>query len=184
MPRQRLLLLALASLLACLLVAPFAGGGGGGAPSGAAGDGGAPTSAPDALGVLHAWDRDRAGAWRRGDPAALAALYTPASRAGRADARLLAAYVRRGLRVVGLRMQVSRVRVVSAGHDRLVLVVTDRAVGAVAVRHGRRWPLPSDGWSRRRVVLVRGPAGGWRVDRVADQTWPASTAVTSGSANS
>jgi hypothetical protein len=136
-----------------------------------------------AVALLRAWDRARATAWREGDPGALAALYTPGARAGRADQRLLAAYAERGLRVEGMRMQVAEVEVVTARARRVELLVTDRLVGATAVRRRTRTELPRDRWSRRRVVLVRAGEA-WRVDRVVDQTWPSSTAVTSGSENS
>jgi len=136
------------------------------------------------LAVLAAWDRSRAEAWRRGDPAALAPLYAAGSVAGRADRSLLAAYAGRGLRVTGLTVQRAEVRVVAATDDRLTLVVTDRLVGGTAIAAGDRVPLPRDGWSTRTVVLAR--AGGeWRVADVRDQARPvASTDVTSRSANS
>lgn len=135
------------------------------------------------LDVLRIWDRARAQAWRRADPEALAALYTPGSRSGRADRALLAAYAERGLRVTGMRMQVADLDVVSASADRIELLVTDRLVGAVVVGRRTRLALPHDGWSRRRLVLRRGPQA-WRVVEVADQPRSASTDSTSGSMNS
>ena len=136
------------------------------------------------LAVLATWDRSRAEAWRRGDPAALARLYTADSGAGRADRSLLAAYAGRGLRVTGLRMQRAAVEVLSADDDRIVLVVTDRLAGATAVGGRGRVDLPRDGWSRRTVVL-RAVGDGWRVAEVTDQVSPvASTDATSPSANS
>jgi hypothetical protein len=174
---RRSLLLALLSLLACVLVLPFAVPDD---PGRRAADG---SHRGLALEVLHAWDAARASAWRRGDPAALAALYTADAEAGRADRRLLGAYADRGLRVTGMRMQVADVEVERTEADRIVVVVTDRLVGAVAVGRGRRVALPRDGWSVRRVVLVR-EGNVWRVAAVEDQATPASTASTSGSANS
>ena len=116
----------------------------------------------DASAVLHGWDDRRAAAWASGDPAALRSLYAPGSPAGRADAAMLGKWHRRGLRVEGIRMQVLEVDVRRAEADRLVLVVTDRLVGAVAVGPGVRLPLPRDGFTTRRVVLVR-TGGAWRV---------------------
>lgn len=175
MTSSRVLLPVLLSGLACLLVAPVAGPGSGG-----------PAVASDrvaALAVLREWDRARAAAWRSGDPSRLAGLYTARARAGRADRALLAAYAARGLRVAGMRMQVADVEVVTVSSRRVVLVVTDRLVGATAVARRTRIPLPRDGWSRRRVVLERAGAA-WRVAEVTGQPWSASTAAASGSANS
>lgn len=136
------------------------------------------------LAVLAAWDRERAAAWRRGDPAALRRLYVVGSRTGRADRALLAAYARRGLRVAGLRMQRAAVEVLAADPERVVLVVTDRVVGASAVGRRGRATLPEDDWSTRTVVLVRVEEQ-WRVAEARDQERPlASTDVTSRSENS
>ena len=136
------------------------------------------------LAVLAAWDRERAAAWRQGDPAALRRLYVPGSRAGRADRALLAAYAGRGLRVAGLRMQRAAVDVLAAAAERMVLVVTDRVVGASAIGRQERVTLPRDGWSTRTVVLVR-VGEEWRVAEARDQERPlASTDVTSRSENS
>jgi hypothetical protein len=136
------------------------------------------------LAVLAAWDRERSAAWRQGDPAALRRLYVAGSRAGRADRTLLAAYAGRGLRVAGLRMQRAAVEVLAADAERVVLVVTDRVVGAVAIGRPGRVTLPRDGWSTRTVVLVR-VGEEWRLAEVRDQERPlASTDVTSRSENS
>lgn len=136
------------------------------------------------LAVLRAWDRERAAAWRDGDLEALGDLYTPGSRAGAADRAMLAAYVDRGLRVTGMRMQVAAAGVARARDDRLVLVVTDRLASAEARGPGGTVPLPADRWSSRRVVLVRGDER-WQVAQVTAQRRPeATTASTSGSENS
>jgi len=136
------------------------------------------------IAVLRAWDRERAAAWRAGDARALARLYTPGSPAGRADRRMLRAYLARGLRVTGLRMQVASADVRRADEQRVVVLVTDRlAATAVATGSGGVHPLPHDRWSRRRVVLVRGGER-WRMASVTGQPSPsASTASTSSSAN-
>ena len=135
------------------------------------------------IAVLRAWDRDRAAAWRAGDVDGLRRLYATGSVAGRVDRAMLRAYLRRGLTVDGLRMQVAAVDVLEAAEKRLVLRVTDRVSGATAVGDGVRRPLPRDGWSTRRLVLVRAGQR-WQVARVAGQRRPAaSTASTSASAN-
>ena len=136
-----------------------------------------------ALAVLRAWDVRRAAAWAAGDEAALAALYTTGSSAGRRDRAMLRRYVARGLRVRGLRMQVLAGSVRDRTTDRIELLVTDRVAHAVAVGRGVRAGLPRDRMSRRTVVLRR-VAGEWRVKRVRAQASPAaSTAATSRSRN-
>jgi len=121
------------------------------------------TSEPYALRVLRAWDARRARAYARGDGRALADLYVAGSRTGAADRAVLRGYRDRGLRVTGMRTQVLAARVVRASGRRLTLLVTDVMVGAVAGDRGRRrWALPHDRPSTRRVLLVR-DRGGWRV---------------------
>ena len=187
----------LAVVLSYLLVAAVAlglmrlPGDGGGARAGAGV--GRPVSRPSgagpvlpevmALDLLRAWDARRARAWARGSPAALAGLYTPGSRTGLGDRRMLRAYADRGLRVTGLRMQVLAVEVRVAGQDRLVLRVADRLARGVARGRAGPVPLPTDRVSVRLVELRR-VAGAWRVGEVRDQPRPAArTASTSGSAN-
>ena len=132
-----------------------------------------------ALAVLRAWDVRRAAAWAAGDEAALAALYTDGSAAGRRDRAMLGRYGARGLRVRGMRMQVLAGKVRSRTAGRIVLVVTDRLAHAVAVRRGTRVVLPRDRATRRTIVLRR-VAGEWRVAQVWAQASPvARTAVTS-----
>ncbi len=128
---------------------------------------------PDAagLGVLRAWDEERAAAWSRGDPAALRDLYAARSRAGRRDVAMLRAWTARGLRVRGMRMQVLALEVVRRRGDRLVLAVTDRVAGAVAVGPGVRYELPRDAPSAHTVALVRA-AGEWRVAAVRPSPTP------------
>ena len=171
-------------IVAVALVLPSASPDRSDARDGASTPSGSPSERTAPLTVLRQWDRARAAAWREADPRALARLYVAGSRAGRADRGLLAAYAARGLRVTGMRMQVASVEVVTATDDRMVLVVTDRLVGAIALGRGARIRLPRDGWSRRRTVLVR-TGEDWRVARVSDQvSMVASTDRTSGSANS
>jgi hypothetical protein len=98
---------------------------------------------------------------------ALRELYVPGSRTGRHDRAALTAYVDRGLRVTGLRMQLlaAEVEVARSGGDDLALVVTYRMTRAVA--RGGREPvvLPRDQATTWRVSLRR-LVGEWRVAEV------------------
>jgi hypothetical protein len=126
------------------------------------------TPAGSALVLLRDWDRRRAAAWASGDPIALARLYVPGSRTGVRDRLDLRRWADRGLRVTGLRQQVRSVRVIARTRQRLVVVVTDRTVGGVAVAATRRTALPTSGWETHRITLRRsGP--GWRVVEVRGQ---------------
>ena len=118
--------------------------------------------------VLERWDAARSAAWDRGSVGALRRLYLPGSAAGRRDVGLLRRYADRGLRVAGLRTQVLSWSVVSSRRDRLVLLVTDRVVGGVAVRPGAatRARLPADRPTQRRLTLVR-REGRWLMARVS-----------------
>jgi hypothetical protein len=165
--RTRTLLL---SAVVVTLVPVWLGGlAAGGSPPEHAGSTTAATAAPSrvarALLVLRRWDRRRATAWSRADPAALSALYTPGSRTGSRDVADLKRWRRRGLRVVGLRQQVAEARVAPDAHGRLVVVVTDRTVDGVAVGAGRRTSVPQSAWATHRVSL-RHTADGWRVEEV------------------
>ena len=116
--------------------------------------------------VLAGWDRRRAAAWSTGDVRALRSLYLPGSGAGEADVARLRAWLDRGLRVEGLRTQVLARRVVARGAGLMVLRVTDRVVGGMAVRAGGvRARLPAGRPGERTVTLVR-HEGRWVVARV------------------
>lgn len=128
----------------------------------------APTPEPPrttALSALRQWDASRAAAWAGGDVPALRELYTRSSEAGRRDVSMLRRWVERGLRVQGMQMQVLDSAVVEESAVRMVVRVTDRLTGAVAVGRGRRVVLPGDGVSSRRIMLRR-VAGQWRVAAV------------------
>lgn len=120
---------------------------------------------PSAVEVVREWDTRRAAAYARGDLGALRDLYVPGSVVGRRDVAILRAYVRRGLRVAGLRTQLFEVRVLARGGGRLRLRVTDRVAGARAVGRDGAVALPLGQPRTRDVVLVRG-AGRWRVAAV------------------
>lgn len=137
------------------------------------------------LAVLRDWDRRRAAAWRAGDVARLGALYAPGSAAGERDVAMLRRWVGRGLRVRGMAMQVLAVELLARTDDRIVLEVTDRLAGPVAVGRGRRWSLPQDGVSVRRLEFRR-TARRWLLVSVqaASARPAATTSSTVGSANS
>lgn len=118
--------------------------------------------------VLREWDRARSRAYADGDVGALRGLYAVGSEAGRSDVRLLRAYLRRGLVVTGMQVQLLAVEVLHESPTRLRLRVTDRLTGAAAVdRDGTAIRLPRDAVSTRVVELVRdGGRGPWRVARV------------------
>jgi hypothetical protein len=115
--------------------------------------------------VLSAWDARRAEAWSRADPSDLARLYTARSRAGASDVADLRRWRARHLRVVGLRQQVARLRVLVDTSRWLSLAVTERTVDGVAVRGHRRTALPTSGWVTH-WIRMRYVHGRWLVDEV------------------
>lgn len=137
-------------------------------PSTAARSAPAPAAAPSlethALRRLSAWDAARADAYAAGSVAALRDLYV--GTVGAADMRVLRSYLRRGLRVHGMQMQIVGLSVLGHQPGRWRLRVTDRLHHAVAVGPGQRVVLPRDGASTRTVVLVRSADRTWRVAAV------------------
>lgn len=121
----------------------------------------------DPLAALRRWDRRRAAAYSDGDAAALRRLYVARSTAGRRDVRLLHRYAARGLRVTGMQTQLLAARVRSVRPDRLVIVVTDRVTGAVAVGRRTRVRLP-DGAARDCVIVLIRRGGHWLVASVGE----------------
>jgi hypothetical protein len=125
--------------------------------------------AVSALAVLRSWDRSRAAAWASGSSSALRRLYADGSAAGLADVAMLDRWRARGWRVDGMTRQVLGVRLEARSAARMVLVVTDRLAGAVAVGHGRRVRLPSGDASTRRIEIRR-VEGRWVVWSVRPRT--------------
>lgn len=111
------------------------------------------TRAVSSLAVLRDWDRARADAWAAGDADALRRLYVRGSGAGRADVAMLRKWASRGARVEGMSMQVLAVELRARTARRVVLVVTDRLVGARAVAAGAEVALPNDLATTRRLVF-------------------------------
>ncbi len=118
---------------------------------------------PRPLAVLHRWDRRRSRAYATGSVAALRDLYVAGSGAAAVDAGLLRGYRARGYRVRGMRTQLLAVTVLAHRPGRWRLRVTDRLVGATAVRDGRPTALPRDRASTSVLQLVRGKDRRWRV---------------------
>ena len=173
LPRTLGALLALASLVTAAAVLVGVSARKPGAPRPAlVSTGLAPRDGVDPMAVLHGWDVRRARAWATGDRQALRELYVPGSTAGRRDVAMLAAWHERGLRVQGMRMQLLAAQVRAGSTDRLVVAVTDRLAGGVAVGPATRLPLPRDAASTRTVVLRR-VAGEWRVAEVREGGQPA-----------
>jgi hypothetical protein len=111
-------------------------------------------------------------------------LYADGSRTGAADVRLLRHYLARGLVAEGMATQVLALDVVERAPSRLVLLVTDRVVGARAVGGASLVAQPADRASTRRIVLVRAGEE-WVVAEARDQARAAaSTSRTSSSSKS
>ncbi|WP_036490903.1 MULTISPECIES: hypothetical protein [Nocardioides] len=127
-----------------------------------------PAGASTPRDVLAGWDARRSAAWAAGDVAALRELYVAGSSTGRADARMLAAYVDRGLRVDGLATQVLALEVLDEAADELTVRITDRVAGGVVTGEAGGTPLPRDRPTTRTLVLRR-VDGEWLVVTVRDQ---------------
>lgn len=118
------------------------------------------TPATEPCRVLDGLDHERAGAWAAGDPAALAQAHVGGTDAP--DVAALEAYVDRGVRVTGARIERRRCEARGSGAS-----VTERLGPAVAVTtDGQRHRLPSDQWADRWIGLEFD--GRWRIAEVAD----------------
>jgi len=117
--------------------------------------------------VLRTLDLARAEAWRRGDPAALGAVYAAGSPLLRADRADLRAYTDRGLRVAGASTTYDLVEVLSSGADRVRLLAVDQlgSTRAVSSVTGRTRALPRDDRARHLITLRQTPDG-WRIAAV------------------
>lgn len=93
-------------------------------------------------------------------------MYAAGSQVGRSDVALLRSYLRRGLRVEGLRVQLLAVEVLDHTSGRWRLRVTDRVHGGAAVGAGTRVTLPRDEATTRVVTLLRGPDLTWKIAAV------------------
>ncbi len=128
--------------------------------------------------ILRGWDRARELAWARADAGVLRSLYVPGSRAAERDVAMLARWEERGLRVRHLRMRTAQLEVLAAGPQSWRLRVSDRVVGAYAVRaeagrgtaqRATRVTLPRDRTTTR-VLDLRQLDGRWLVAAVSRVT--------------
>jgi hypothetical protein len=118
-------------------------------------------------------DRTRAVAFEHADPSRLDGVYAEGSRGRRADAETIAAYARRGGRVVGAELTILRCRVMRSSDDRVDLEVVDQLGAARVVwNDGTTTELPRDRPTRRVVTVQRGPQG-WRIAASRQATEPA-----------
>jgi len=123
----------------------------------------------DWSGVLARLDHRRALAFSRADPGLLDKVYLPGSGLRARDARVIEAYARRDLRVVGLRITILALRVEDQTRSTAVLSVVDRISRARAINNaGRSRMLPQDRATAHRVILRRMP-GGWRIVAISDR---------------
>jgi hypothetical protein len=113
--------------------------------------------------VLAALDRRREIAFSTDRPGLLATVYDRDSTALSHDRATMAAYRARGLRLVGVRLQIRWVHVLAEQPRRAVLVVRDQLGRVVAVDgNGWRTQLPRDLPTTHRITVVRTP-NGWRI---------------------
>jgi hypothetical protein len=116
--------------------------------------------------VLAALDRRRARAYAAGDASLLREVYAAGSPVFRRDCAVLAAYRRRGLRVLHLRIRIADVEAQRVGEEVVVLRVRDRLTGGIVVGRGVRRRLRADAPDTRLVTLARVPGEGWRIAAV------------------
>lgn len=113
--------------------------------------------------VLNRLDDTRSDAFTRGRPSLLRRVYVPGSRPLRVDTRVLHAYVRRGLEVDSVQLQVTAVEPLRHTPTEAVLRVVDRlAPVRVRVPGGTWTALPRDR-STERVIRLRRVGGAWRI---------------------
>jgi len=115
--------------------------------------------------VLTRLDAAREAAYRTGNPALLADVYSPASTVLRRDRRTLRAYERRGVRLEGVRLEIHHVHVVERDATQVRLRVIDRLARPVAHTAAGDVALPQDLPTRRLITLVA-HRGGWRIAAV------------------
>lgn len=121
-------------------------------------------------GVLARLDDRRALAFSRANAHLLDKVYVPGSGLRARDGRVIEAYARRDLRVVGLRMTILALRVEAQSASTAVLSVVDRIRQARAVdSSGRSRPLPNDRPTAHRLLLRRLPTG-WRIAAISDRS--------------
>jgi hypothetical protein len=119
--------------------------------------------------VLRGLDERRGRAFAHADPGLLHQIYAPRSGLLARDARVINAYARRELHIVGLQMTILALHVVRHSKSTAILSVVDRISHARAVDNaGRSRELPHDDPTAHRVTLRRLPDG-WRIDAISNR---------------
>ncbi len=112
--------------------------------------------------VLARLDRLRSRAFERLRPALLQRVYVSGSALLRRERAVLDDYRDRGVRLLGVRLRSTELRVVSFGRNRVTVRVVERLGPTRAVVGSRRVRLPVDAPTSRVLRLMRGGAG-WRI---------------------
>jgi len=116
--------------------------------------------------VLDGFDQVRSRAFEEGRADALEAVYPEGSELLEQDKELLASYVRRGVDIERMRMELLESEVVSATPVHVTLRVTDQLMQAtIRLSDGTARDLPRDQPTRRNIELSLTPEG-WRISRV------------------
>jgi hypothetical protein len=119
--------------------------------------------------ILARLDDRRALAFSSANSHLLDKVYVPGSGLRACDARVIEAYARRDLHVVGLRMTILALRVEDQTASTAELSVVDRIGRARAVdSSGRSRLLPQDRATAHRVTLRRVSAG-WRIADISNR---------------
>jgi hypothetical protein len=112
--------------------------------------------------VLARLDRLRSRAFQRLRPALLQRVYLSGSALLRRERAVLDDYRDRGVRLLGVRLRSTELRVVSFGRNRVTVRVVERLGPTRALVGSRRVRLPVDAPTSRVLRLMRGGAG-WRI---------------------
>lgn len=112
--------------------------------------------------VLDRLDRWRSRAFERLRPTLLKRVYVAGSVVLRHERATLDDYRDRGVRLLGVRLRLTKVRVVSASRNHVTVRVVERLGPTRAVVGSRRVRLPVDAPTSRVLHLVRREAG-WRI---------------------
>jgi len=112
--------------------------------------------------VLDRLDRLRSRAFERLRPSMLRRVYRCGSAVLRHERAVLDDYRDRGVRLLGVRLRLTDVRLLSASASKVTVRVVERLGSTSAVVGPRRVQLPVDAPTSRLLHLVRS-AGGWRI---------------------
>ena len=115
--------------------------------------------------VLGRLDRLRSRAFERLRPALLKQVYARGSPVLRHERAVLDDYRDRGVRLLGVRLRITKLRVLSADHNQVLVRVIERLGPTTAVVGSRRVRLPVDAPTWRVLHLDKGDDG-WRITAV------------------